>query len=109
MSLRLLYLLPTQNFLVPRSLPVALLGIFPKRDSARLIGRSVFERRVPVSVPDGCLLVQAGKQLERLTGGHVLAGFHEVCCRDLHKRYTVKRIAIQSVLVLTCLMWVSNP
>lgn len=35
-------------------------------------------RRVPVSVPDGCLLVQAGKQLERLTGGHVLAGFHEV-------------------------------
>lgn len=33
---------------------------------------------MPVSVPDGCLLVQAGKQLERLTGGHVLAGFHEV-------------------------------
>lgn len=31
-----------------------------------------------MSVPDGCLLVQAGKQLERLTGGHVLAGFHEV-------------------------------
>lgn len=32
-------------------------------------------------MPDGCLLVQAGKQLERLTGGHVLAGFHEVCTR----------------------------
>jgi len=35
-------------------------------------------RKMPVAVPDGCLLVQAGKQLERLTGGHVLAGFHEV-------------------------------
>jgi isopenicillin N synthase-like dioxygenase len=31
-----------------------------------------------VSVPDGCLLVQAGKQIEYLTGGYVLAGFHEV-------------------------------
>jgi isopenicillin N synthase-like dioxygenase len=31
-----------------------------------------------VVVPDGCLLVQAGKQIEYLTGGHVLAGFHEV-------------------------------
>eukprot|EP00735_Rhodelphis_limneticus_P014339 TRINITY_DN834_c0_g1::TRINITY_DN834_c0_g1_i1::g.25457::m.25457 TRINITY_DN834_c0_g1::TRINITY_DN834_c0_g1_i1::g.25457 ORF type:complete len:355 (-),score=141.07,DIOX_N/PF14226.1/8.8e-08,2OG-FeII_Oxy/PF03171.15/0.065 TRINITY_DN834_c0_g1_i1:468-1532(-) len=29
-------------------------------------------------VPDGCLLVQAGKQLEYLTGGYVMAGFHEV-------------------------------
>jgi len=31
-----------------------------------------------VRVPSGCLLVQAGKQIEYLTGGHVLAGFHEV-------------------------------
>jgi isopenicillin N synthase-like dioxygenase len=35
-------------------------------------------RRVPVAVPAGCLLLQAGKQLEWLTGGAVLAGFHEV-------------------------------
>ena len=35
-------------------------------------------RREAVSVPQGCLLIQAGKQLEHLTGGHVLAGFHEV-------------------------------
>jgi isopenicillin N synthase-like dioxygenase len=35
-------------------------------------------RRVAVRVPDGCLLIQAGKQFEWLTGGHVLAGFHEV-------------------------------
>ncbi|KAI9357336.1 hypothetical protein DFJ73DRAFT_789431 [Zopfochytrium polystomum] len=29
-------------------------------------------------IPDGCLLVQAGKQIEYLTGGKILAGFHEV-------------------------------
>jgi len=31
-----------------------------------------------VSVPDGCLLVQAGMQVERLTGGYIQAGYHEV-------------------------------
>jgi isopenicillin N synthase-like dioxygenase len=35
-------------------------------------------RRLGVAVPPGCLLVQAGKQLEHLTGGHVRAGMHEV-------------------------------
>ncbi|KAJ3274374.1 hypothetical protein HDV01_002978 [Terramyces sp. JEL0728] len=29
-------------------------------------------------IPDGCLLVQAAKQIEFLTGGQILAGFHEV-------------------------------
>lgn len=31
-----------------------------------------------VKIPAGCLLLQAGKQFEYMTGGHVLAGFHEV-------------------------------
>jgi isopenicillin N synthase-like dioxygenase len=31
-----------------------------------------------VSVPEGHLLLQAGKQLEWFTGGHIKAGFHEV-------------------------------
>lgn len=31
-----------------------------------------------VRVPEGCLLVQAGKQMEHVTGGRILAGFHEV-------------------------------
>lgn len=35
-------------------------------------------RKIRVKVPDGCLLVQAGKQMEYLTGGSILAGFHEV-------------------------------
>eukprot|EP01132_Coremiostelium_polycephalum_P005623 gene5623-6998_t len=34
--------------------------------------------RVLVKVPPGCLLLQAGKQLEWITGGDILAGFHEV-------------------------------
>jgi len=34
--------------------------------------------RYLVRVPDGCLLLQAGKQLEWLTGGAITAGFHEV-------------------------------
>lgn len=35
-------------------------------------------KKLLVKVRDGCLLVQAGKQFEWLTGGHVKAGFHEV-------------------------------
>ncbi|GFR49189.1 hypothetical protein Agub_g11213, partial [Astrephomene gubernaculifera] len=35
-------------------------------------------RRVAVRIPAGCLLMQAGKQLEWLTGGHIMAGMHEV-------------------------------
>ncbi len=31
-----------------------------------------------MKVPDGCLLIQAGKQLEWVTGGMITAGFHEV-------------------------------
>eukprot|EP00026_Physarum_polycephalum_P009311 Phypoly_transcript_09430.p1 GENE.Phypoly_transcript_09430~~Phypoly_transcript_09430.p1 ORF type:complete len:350 (+),score=80.57 Phypoly_transcript_09430:101-1150(+) len=39
--------------------------------------------RYQVKVPDGCLLLQAGKQLEWLTGGAITAGFHEVVvCED---------------------------
>mmetsp|Transcript_32537 Transcript_32537/g.52426 ORF Transcript_32537/g.52426 Transcript_32537/m.52426 type:complete len:378 (-) Transcript_32537:81-1214(-) len=39
-------------------------------------------KRTPVSMPKGCLLLQAGKQFEWLTGGFVLAGFHEVVVAD---------------------------
>jgi isopenicillin N synthase-like dioxygenase len=35
-------------------------------------------KKLIVKVPEGCLLIQAGKQFEILTGGTVLAGFHEV-------------------------------
>ena len=31
-----------------------------------------------VKIPDGCLLIQCGMQMEYLTGGTLLGGFHEV-------------------------------
>ena len=36
--------------------------------------------RIPVRIPDGCLLIQAGKQMEWMTGGCIKAGYHEVIC-----------------------------
>lgn len=39
-------------------------------------------KRIPAKVPEGCLLVQAGKQLEWLTGGLIKAGYHEVVCNE---------------------------
>lgn len=35
-------------------------------------------KKVMVNVPDGCLIIQAGKQIEYLTGGYIKAGYHEV-------------------------------
>lgn len=40
-----------------------------------------------VSIPDGCLLLQAGMQLEYLTGGECMAGFHEVVyTKEVHEQ-----------------------
>lgn len=36
----------------------------------------------PVSIPDGCLLLQAGIMFEQITGGYVMAGYHEVIYTD---------------------------
>lgn len=44
-------------------------------------------RRLPVAIPPGCLLCQAGKQLEWLTGGRVKAGMHEVRAALITVRY----------------------
>lgn len=38
--------------------------------------------KIRVKVPDGCLLVQAGLQMEHLTGGRVQAGMHEVIVNE---------------------------
>jgi len=34
--------------------------------------------KVPVKIPDGCLLLQSSKMLEWMTGGYFYAGYHEV-------------------------------
>lgn len=35
-------------------------------------------KKVQVKIPPGCLLLQAGAMFERLTGGYILSGYHEV-------------------------------
>lgn len=58
---------------------------------SRFSGLFVWTReaqRLAVIIPHGCLLLQAGQQFERLTGGQVLAGFHEVIVSE----QTVKQI-----------------
>ncbi|KAJ3300647.1 hypothetical protein HK104_008581 [Borealophlyctis nickersoniae] len=48
---------------------------------SRFPGLNIWTRagdKMLAKIPDGCLLVQAGKQMEWLTGGEVKAGFHEV-------------------------------
>ena len=39
-------------------------------------------RAVSPVIPEGCLLLQAGKQFEHPTAGYVLAGFHEVVASE---------------------------
>jgi isopenicillin N synthase-like dioxygenase len=43
-------------------------------------------KKVPVRIPKGCLLLQAGSTFEHITGGYVLSGYHEVVYADDLKR-----------------------
>jgi isopenicillin N synthase-like dioxygenase len=43
-------------------------------------------RKIPVKIPKGCLLLQAGSSFEHSTGGYVLAGYHEVMYTEDTKR-----------------------
>lgn len=55
---------------------------------SRYPGLSVWTRdwkKMAAKVPEGCLLLQAGVMFEWLTGGHVIAGFHEVIYTDATK------------------------
>ncbi|ESK90903.1 clavaminate synthase-like protein [Moniliophthora roreri MCA 2997] len=49
-------------------------------------------KRIPVKIPDGnYLLVQAGKQIEHLSGGLIKAGFHEVVVNERTLEVVEKR------------------
>lgn len=64
---------------------------------SRYSGLSVWTRdwqKRTVKIPQGCLLVQAGMSFENITGGYVLAGFHEVIYTDLTKEAVEKRRAL---------------
>jgi len=43
-------------------------------------------QRVEVKIPQGCLLMQAGAMFESITGGYILAGYHEVIYTDKTKQ-----------------------
>lgn len=47
-------------------------------------------QKLQIKVPEGHLLVQAGKTFEHITGGYVLAGFHEVVLTEATKQAYVK-------------------
>jgi isopenicillin N synthase-like dioxygenase len=52
-------------------------------------------RRIAVRIPDGNnLLVQAGKQLEHISGGLIKAGFHEVVVNE-------QTLAVSLIFVLS--------
>lgn len=59
-------------------------------------------KRVAVKIPSGCLFIQAGKQLEWLTGGYVKAGMHEVGHNAVMSQLTVL-VGLVCTDVLTCL------
>lgn len=42
-------------------------------------------QKIAVKIPAGCLLLQAGSMFEHITGGYVLAGFHEVVYTEATK------------------------
>jgi len=48
-------------------------------------------KKVFVKIPDGCLLVQAGRQIEYLTGGKVLAGYHELVSTEATQKVVEKK------------------
>ena len=39
-------------------------------------------QRAAVKIPDGCFLIQAGKQLQYVSAGYFYAGYHEVIVSD---------------------------
>jgi isopenicillin N synthase-like dioxygenase len=43
-------------------------------------------KRIAVKIPKGCLLLQAGTSFEHITGGYVLAGYHEVVYAEETKK-----------------------
>jgi isopenicillin N synthase-like dioxygenase len=51
-------------------------------------------KKTAVKVPDGCLILQAGIQFERITGGFVMAGYHEVIYTEATKEKVDARVAV---------------
>jgi hypothetical protein len=50
-------------------------------------------KKMPVSMPEGCLLLQCGIMLEQLTGGYCMAGYHEVVYNERTEQVVQKKLA----------------
>nr|ODO04288.1 hypothetical protein L204_00645 [Cryptococcus depauperatus CBS 7855] len=62
-------------------------------------------KKIAIELPFGCMLVQAGKQLEWLTGGLIKAGYHEVVCT----RATLDREEDKNSLIAQRFFWHLTP
>jgi hypothetical protein len=80
-------LAPTASDLMKHDVGTALAGFHYDLNWLTVHGKSRFPglyvwtramKKLACKIPDGCLIMQSGIQFERLTGGYVLAGFHEV-------------------------------
>jgi isopenicillin N synthase-like dioxygenase len=61
------------------------ISFFSVHGKSRFSGLNIWSRddqKTRVSIPNGCVLIQAGRQLEYITNGYILAGFHEVVVED---------------------------
>lgn len=62
---------------------------------SRYPGLSLWTRdwkKMQAKIPQGCLLLQAGIMFEWLTGGHILAGYHEVMYTEATKKVRDEKI-----------------
>jgi len=69
------------------------LNLLTFHGKSRYAGLSIWLRngtKYPVSIPQGCIFCQAGMQIERLTGGYIMAGYHEVIVTETTVRQVEK-------------------
>ncbi len=80
-------LAPTASDLLKNGPGTAFAGVHNDLNFLTIHGKSRFPglyiwlrdgRRMPVKIPDGCLLLQAGLEFEHMTAGYIMAGMHEV-------------------------------
>lgn len=61
-------------------------------------------KKIQVKVSDGCLLLQAGMQLEWATGGLIKAGYHEVVCSKETLKVSYKLFCYRTVRAVPSLI-----
>lgn len=80
-------LAPTASDLLKNDIGVAFAGFHYDLNFLTCHGKSRYPglfiwlrnwKKMACKIPHGCLLMQAGIMFENITGGYILAGFHEV-------------------------------